>query len=312
MDLAIFERQLRLLALLTKHHGLTVEQISNKMSINRRTIYRYIDLYSRMGFDVRKKGTTYKIGPSSPFFDEITSRIRFTEDEAVTINQLLNAVNKETPQIRHLKDKLADLYDHNVLCRVGLDERVAHNIGNIYTAIKNRRVVVLRGYSSLGKKHASDRIVEPYMFLTDNAEVRCFEIATKTNKTFKLSRAKRVDVLDVEWIHMAEHKVLHTDLFHFSGEESMTVQLLLGSLSTSLLIEEHPAAVTQLKLQKDGRHLLTTQVCNYKGIGRFVLGLYDDIEIVDSPEFLDYMRRRIKAYAKKMRATERESKSTKR
>ena len=40
----------------------------------------------------------------------------------------------------------------------------------------------------------------------------------------------------------------------------------------------------------EGRWMLDTMVCNYKGIGRFVLGLMSDIKIVDSPDFKDYIR----------------------
>jgi hypothetical protein len=32
-------------------------------------------------------------------------------------------------------------------------------------------------------------------------------------------------------------------------------------------------------------------VCNYLGIGRFVVGLLDDVEIVDSPELKEYIRK---------------------
>ena len=73
----------------------------------------------------------------------------------------------------------------------------------------------------------------------------------------------------------------------------MPVQLLLGPLASSLLIEECPNAELQMTLQPDGRHLLTTEVCSYKGVGRFVLGLFDDIEVVDSPEFEKYLHERV-------------------
>ena len=58
----------------------------------------------------------------------------------------------------------------------------------------------------------------------------------------------------------------------------------------SLLVEEYPGASAMLKKQDDGRFLLKTEVCSYKGIGRFVMGLIDDIEIVDSPDFVEYLR----------------------
>ena len=62
---------------------------------------------------------------------------------------------------------------------------------------------------------------------------------------------------------------------------------------------DNPDAQRQLEQQPDGKYLLATEVCNYAGIGRFVLGLYDDIEIVDSPEFDQYMKQRIEQLAQR-------------
>jgi hypothetical protein len=40
--------------------------------------------------------------------------------------------------------------------------------------------------------------------------------------------------------------------------------------------------------------MLETEVCSYDGVGRFVLGLIGDIEIIDSPEFLQYIADQVK------------------
>jgi hypothetical protein len=50
----------------------------------------------------------------------------------------------------------------------------------------------------------------------------------------------------------------------------------------------------------DSSWLLDTKVCNYRGIGRFVMGLMDDIEIVDSPDFEGYIREQIELASKKI------------
>jgi hypothetical protein len=54
-------------------------------------------------------------------------------------------------------------------------------------------------------------------------------------------------------------------------------------------LEEFPASEEELKA--DGASwILKTQVCSWKGIGRFVLGLPGNVEVVDSPEFLHYLK----------------------
>lgn len=300
MELDKFDRQLRLLLMLTQHRNLTVDDVSRQLSMSRRSIYRYIDSYKQMGFIVVKEGPRYHIDPESPFFKQITSYIHFTEDEAMTINQVLNSVYDNSPQVRHLREKLSSLYDYKVLSKHGVDEHIAQNLAALFEAVKTERMVVLRDYASPNSAQTSDRIVEPYLFVSENSEVRCYEIKTGQNKTFKLSRIRKVEPLDLLWSHKSEHAEFFTDLFHFSGEERFPVTLILGQLSMSLLVEEYPGASAMLKKQDDGRFLLKTEVCSYKGIGRFVMGLIDDIEIVDSPDFVEYLRGKAKDLTQKV------------
>lgn len=300
MELDKFDRQLRLLLMLTQHRNLTVDDVSRQLSMSRRSIYRYIDSYKQMGFIVVKEGPRYHIDPESPFFKQITSLIHFTEDEAMTINQVLNSVYDNSPQVRHLREKLSSLYDYKVLSKHGVDEHIAQNLAALFDAVKTERMVVLRDYASPNSAQTSDRIVEPYLFVSENSEVRCYEIKTGQNKTFKLSRIRKVEPLDLLWSHKNEHAEYFTDLFHFSGEERFPVTLILGQLSMSLLVEEYPGASAMLKKQDDGRFLLKTEVCSYKGIGRFVMGLIDDIEIVDSPEFVEYLRGKVEDLTQKV------------
>ena len=301
MEFDKFDKQLRLMVMLTQNSTLKVEEISSRLNLSRRSIYRYLDGFRAMGFVVIKSGSKYRIDHSSPFFKEITQLIHFTDDEAITINRVLNSVLDNSPEVRHLRQKLSSLYDIEALAKHGIDDHIARNLNKLYEAVKEKRVVLLRDYLSPNSGRITDRYVEPYLFLSNNSEVRCFEISTGMNKTFKISRARSVEVLDMIWSNEAQHTPFYTDLFHFSGTERFRVKMLLGRLATSLLLEEFPASEQQIELQDDGRYLLDTLVCSYKGVGRFFLGLYDDIEIVDSPEFQNYMNLRIKDLTKKIK-----------
>jgi predicted DNA-binding transcriptional regulator YafY len=44
--------------------------------------------------------------------------------------------------------------------------------------------------------------------------------------------------------------------------------------------------------------MLTTHVCGFEGITRFILGLYDDIEIIESDELKEFVKNKIKKIAK--------------
>ncbi len=300
MDKERFDRQLRLLVLLTQDRDTDIDSLSRELQMSRWSIYRYIETFRELGFVVEKRGNRYRVSPSSPFFRRITERIHFTEDEALTINQVLNAVYDRSPQVRHLRQKLSSLYDFDVLARHGVDEHIARNLASLYDAVKLERVAVLRGYVSPSSGKVSDRMVEPYMFLSENSEVRCYELATGMNKTFKISRAERVDLLDMLWSHKEAHQPFYTDMFGFSGEQLFPVRLVLGALSARLLLEEVPSVASQLALLDDGRYRLHARVCSYKGVGRFVLGLCDDVEVESPRDFKDYLRARIRFLTQKI------------
>lgn len=287
------------MVVLTQNANLTVEEISNQLQMSRRSIYRYIDAFKQMGFIVRKRGTRYSIDHESPFFKAITERIHFSDDEAVTINRVLNSVMDNSTEVRHLREKLSSLYDFSSLANHGIDDHIARNLSVIYKAIQGERVVVLRDYASASSNDVRNRIIEPYLFLAESNEVRGYEIASGQNKTFKIQRAKSVELLDILWANKEKHAPFYLDLFHFTGEQRETVSLRLGNLATNLLLEEYPAAEEKLKVEADGRHRLTTDVCSYKGVGRFVLGLYDDIEVVESTGFKDYLKERAEDLTKK-------------
>lgn len=265
------------------------------MGANVRMIYRYFDQFREAGFNILKKGTAYSIDPHSPFYKDIVHDFRFNQNEALTMLRVLSSVVDRTPEVRHLREKLSCLHDTEALMGYGVDERVAENLSVLFTAITCEQMVCLRNYASPHSGKVSDRIVEPYVFLPGNSEVRCYEISTGENKTFKVSRAESVELIDLRWSHRDKHRAFHTDIFHFSGEEVFPIALRLGQLSYSVLIEEHPYAEPYITAEPEGTYLLETDVCDFKGASRFVLGLYEDIEVVGSEEFRNYLQQKIAA-----------------
>jgi predicted DNA-binding transcriptional regulator YafY len=49
----------------------------------------------------------------------------------------------------------------------------------------------------------------------------------------------------------------------------------------------------------DNEWLLETSVCSYEGIGRFIMGLLHDIEIIEPVELKNFIREKIKSHEKK-------------
>ena len=103
-----------------------------------------------------------------------------------------------------------------------------------------------------------------------------------------------VELLADEWQYDKEHKVVYTDLFGFNGETRFPVRMRLDRTAYNLLTEEYPAALSSLTPDGQYHWLLNTEVCNYLGIGRFVMGLFENIEIIEGDGLKAFLREKLK------------------
>ena len=284
------ERELGLLLLLTENRHYDVEAVCERLSISRRMFYYYLESFRDWGFIVEKSGRCYSIDRESPYLKRLFETINFTEEEALTLLSILNKVGEENALAQRIRYKLNRFYDFHILDNPALRERVAHCVSVLYDAIKRKRVVKLVGYASPHSDTVSDRVVEPFLLLNDNNDVRCHELSSGQNKTFKLSRMRDVIMLDLSWSHEARHKQVFTDIFMFSGEERFPVAVRLDRLAYQVFVEEYPRAAHAVTQEDAAHYVLRTEVVSYRGIGRFVLGLYDHVEVLGDEGFQAYVR----------------------
>jgi predicted DNA-binding transcriptional regulator YafY len=294
------ERELDLMLMLTENRHYTVEDICKRMNMSRRNFYYYIEFFRMAGFKVEHNRPWYSLSRESPFFHKLREGINFTEDEALTLRRILNATGDQSIQVQRLRQKLERFYDLQILDGIEVKEQLAHNVSMIYAAIKGHLMVRIVNYSSPHSNTRQDRLVEPFELMNGNREVRCYELTSQMNKTFKLSRMQDVELLDVEWQHESEHRQLLTDVFMFSGERQWTVTLVMGRLSASLLSEEYPRANRYMKELDEGRWLVEMPVSSFVGVGRFVLGLYDDMEVRGCQEFREYLEQKVRNFGSQM------------
>lgn len=290
MDQPKVERLLRLMKLMTGNVNYTVSDLAERLGTTYRSIYRYIETFKDAGFVVHKlEGGVYKLGKESPYFKDISQLVHFTDEEAHIVNRLIDGLD-DTNMLKHnLRKKLSTVYDCTAVAHCIVRGSAARTVTSLTEAITSHRQVVLRDYASSHTGIVSDRRVEPFAFTTNYVQVWCFEPASGMNKLFKTARIGSVDVLDEAWEHGAKHDSGYVDIFRMTGFDKHRVRLELGMLARNLLVEEYPLAERYITPLDDGRWLLDTEVCNYRGVGRFVLGLMDDVRIVDSPEFAAYV-----------------------
>lgn len=285
----------RVIMALSRGRYFLPKELADELKIELRTVYRYIeDLEESPFFEVNRRGRRVRVASNSLFWANVAGYLCMSEKEALALHDVLKDLKVTDKNLENLRRKLKNLAGNVLMPQDGDEEvKLVGNVAEIATAISTKRMCMLRGYTSLHSDTKTDRLVEPFCFLEGKNDVRCYELKSGANKTFKLSRCESVEVLDVEWQFEKKHKQMFTDLFNFSDDKKTRVRLILGNLSKTLLLEEYPDAVQYLIPSADGRWLFDAEFCSMKGVGRFYMGLFEDIEIVDSPEFRAYVDERI-------------------
>jgi len=292
MDQPKIERLLRLMKMLTGNVNYTISDLSNKLGMSERTIYRYIDTFREAGFIIKKQGDVFRLDKSSPYFKDISQLIHFTEEEAYILKSAIESIDESNLLKQSLKKKLYTVYNYKILADTIVHGKDAKNINLLAEAIENKQQVKLCNYSSAHSETIRDRIVEPFSFTTNYIQMWAFDVEEKKNKLFKIKRIESVSLLPQTWNYEAEHKSGYMDIFRISSFEQKPVKLKLNIRAANLLMEEYPLSKEYLTKINDNEWILETVVCGFEGIGRFVMGLLDNIEIIDSEEFKDFIQKK--------------------
>lgn len=296
MDQPKIERMLRLMKMLTANTTYTVDDIAERLEMSRRTIYRYIDTFREAGFVIKKSGNHIRLDKESPHFKDISQLVHFTEEEAVILKRAIESIDDTNLLKQNLKRKLYSVYDNKILADTIVRGSNSATVHTLIEAIEQQKQVTLKSYRSSHGGAVRDRRVEPFAFTTNYVQVWCFDTESQSCKLFKLSRIGSVEISEQEWQWEQSHKQGFIDVFRMNGDKRHTVCLKLGILAHNLLVEEYPLAEQYLSPTEDGRWLLQTDVANYAGVARFVVGLMDDIEIIDTPELEEYIASYVKKY----------------
>ena len=290
MDQPKIERMLRLMKMMSGNIHYSVEELAERLDMSDRTIYRYMDTFKNAGYTVTKLyANTYKLEKTPremPNFDRL---MYFSEEESYLINSLLDALVPTNSLKKGIKKKLAVIYDKTSIADYVDRRSNAAHVESLAKAAREKKKVVLKDYESGNSHTVRDRIVEPYGFTTDYIDVCAYDLEDGHNKIFKVSRIETVEILDESWSEESAHRKQGMDVFRMTGHVCGHITWKMSVMAKNLLLEEFPLAEKELKRNVND-WILDTDICNYAGACRFYVGLANEIKIVDSPDFVDYVK----------------------
>ena len=293
-DQAKFKKMLEILLMLDCKYGRTIQEISERFDVSQRTVYRYFDTFKQVGFVIENNNGYFKIDKEESTTQDISQLLHFTEEEAFILSKAIHTIEDGSELKDKLAKKLYSLYDFDRVIHAISKKEETDNVFNLIQAIKQQKQVVLKEYKSGHGKNIRDRLVEPIDFTLNYMGVWCYDTEDQSNKTFKTARIKEVVITDESWKYKPKHHKGIIDIFRMQSYEPIAIRLKLSMLANNLLTEEFPLSEKYIEKVEDDKYLLTTDVGNFLGVGRFVLGLPDEIEVIYPQAFKDYLNRKMK------------------
>lgn len=296
MDLARIYRLLRLMQLLSSNVDYTTPELKELLEISERSIFRYLEVFKDAGYALQKKDKNiHKLFKMPVEFTDIKDLVYITQEEAHILHTLLMSICGDSQIHINLEQKLAALFDDTSITEIIGHKSSAENVRMLKDAMDRKKRVMLMNYESNHSTSVSDRLVEPYGFSVNYSDVYAYEVSTGICKIFKICRVGWVRVTEDDWQNEFNHEDITQDCFRMTGKACIPVCLKMTLKAKNLLIEEFPLAQKDISYE-DGFWYLHTTVKDLAGVGRFYLGLSDQIKVIGSPELGEYVEKHVHKY----------------
>jgi len=316
MDQPKIARILRLIALLSDNRVYTIDELAVKLETSQRTIYRYIDTFKEANFVIEKVGDyKYRLVSMGRGVKDLRNIVYFTPEEAFIVNRLIDSLDPSNSLKNELRKKLATVYDKTSMTDFSNVPTSAQKIEIISAAIKEKKVLHIVGYTSSYSGKTEDHLVEPFEFTPNFAGIWAYDLADGINKRFKILRMEAVKKLEDKWTMALAHHATPMDAFRVHGDFEYHVVLRLNNVAKNLMVEEYPltepdivpqtflaeTAFTELRQilllpehdmedEEEDFWIYDGMVRGLDGVGRFVLGLEGNIEVMEGDELIAYLK----------------------
>ena len=294
MEHAAIERMLRVIGLLMNNRSYTVEDIARMIGNKKRTVYRYLKTFRENGIKVKKRyGTIYTIESCTiSWADDVFKGMAApagSPEDGIILQRPCQALTIHTGTYEAMKE----LEMNDILNDAPYLQKVVANVSLLVKAASTRKKVLVE-YESNSRNKRCKLIVEPYSFYFYFNYVWCYEDEERKNTAMRISRITDVQILDEDWPSKPKHRKQVIDAFGCWGHKMIPIKLRLTMQARNLMTEAHPISMITMRedpAYPDGeRWILETGVCDYSGITRYILGMLDEVEILEGEGLKEYIR----------------------
>lgn len=297
MDQIIVNRMIRVLYMLTDNVNHTVDEIADKIEASSRTVYRYLNTFKSAGLKVIcRYRSVYMIERESVSWDDSKRKSgkpgKKTLEQGIVLQrpgQDLRTPDGTYGMIEQFKEK-------GVMNEMPYLQRCVANIDLLVRASVEKRKVLLRKYECNERNRYCDYIIEPFDFPFYYNFVWAYDCRMKRNILLRSTRMNEVQVLDENWENEEQHRRRYLDAWGYCSQYAHHIILRMTLKVKNLITEAYPMTMLDVVEDENSKNgklwILDTKVCDYRGITESIMGLLDEVEILEGEEFREYVRKR--------------------
>jgi proteasome accessory factor C len=281
-------RVFQLIARLRAPLGCNKKEVAEVFEVTERTIERYFNLLTELGFHITRSHNRHRIEQKGLAGIKQEEYINFTLEEAALIKKALFSLKHPENVQKNLLDKLYTLTELDELSDMVYDLNLSKNISVIRYAKQNEEQICLVGYNSMSNEKPRNYTLEPIRFFNYYRYLMAFDIKAAKVKQFKTERIGQILKTGKPWEFAEQHTKVKVDAFGMTGSEDIEVCLGLSKRARYLLEEEYPETLGCITKTHDVYEYVGV-VHSLKGVGRFVMGLMDEVQVIKPKDLVNYI-----------------------
>lgn len=295
-QISTIEYILKFVQILSNGRKHTKEEMCLQFAISERKFQRTISDLRESGFEIPRPKEGFYYIDREKSCSELQDLVYITNEELIILTQAIESIDSTNSLLRGLRKKLQTFIDVDLISETLIHPERCEIVKILGKAIKEKKQVVIQQYRSGHSKEIRDRKVEPISFSPEFLMLCAFDIEENCSKQYKIARMKGVQLLDKPYKYEEAHRKLQMDCFYISGDTPQNIRFTMSLIAYNLLLEEYPNSAKHITQENDKKWHFSGPVNSYLGVGRFLLGLPGETEVLGDRGLKEYIENAIMRY----------------
>ncbi len=285
-------RILSLISLLHRDVYWSIDRLAQRFGTTKRTIEGYLKDLESMNYTlISDEKKRYKIASGGT----IHLLPEFDPDEYLFLREAVAAIRADHPLRNAILEKINDNLKLPVIGNLATQQVTTNMLTTLQEAMDEGVCVRLKDYYSLRSDTVSDRTIEPIRMLRGMRYVLGIDRKSNEVRQYKVDRMGGVEKLKIKATNLPDFAEWGIDDFLMNGHKGVTVKLGLTNKAASLLCEEYGVKQESLieQISKEFPYRYEATVYGMEGVGRFVMGLIDQVKVYSPERLKTYIRKKI-------------------